>query len=450
MDVIETQPPAEMSLADGLVLATRLHRKGQLDAAEMIYRRVLDVAPDDPDALHFLGVLVHQRGDSDSAIELIRRSIAIDPALPDRYVNLGNVLAECGELDEAAANYRQAIACAATAAPALANAWSNLGAVLRTQERYEAAAAAYQNAIELAPEHADAYNNYGNLLAIQGRLHDAVNCYCKAITLAPRHVQSRALLGLAYSRLGQADEAARVYGAWLVEEPDNPVALHMLASCSGENVPARASDSYVETTFDNFASSFDAKLSQLDYRAPQLVAKAVVRALGGGRSLHTLDAGCGTGLCGPLIKPYSTRLTGVDLSGGMLNRARTRGVYDELIKDELTACLTAHPATFDLIVSADTLVYFGPLEAVLRAAHAALRPGGILAFTVEAMEESDAPADYCINPHGRYSHRRDYVRRLLVDIGYSAISIKEAVLRKEGGAPVSGIIVTCKKVVEYE
>lgn len=448
MHATETQPPAEMSLADGLVFAARLHRDGQLDPAETIYRRVLDVAPDNSDALHFLGVLIHQRGDSDSAIELIRRSIAIDPALPDRYVNLGNVLAECGELDVAAANYRQAIACAGTAAPALANAWSNLGAVLRTQEHYDAAAVAYQNAIELVPEHADAYNNYGNLLAIQGHLHDAVNCYCKAITLAPRHAQSRALLGLAYARLGQADEAAKVYDAWLVEEPGNPIALHMLASCSGENVPARASDSYVETTFDNFASSFDAKLSQLDYRAPQLVAEAVARALGGGCSLHTLDAGCGTGLCGPLIKHCSVRLTGVDLSGGMLNRASTRGVYDELVKDELTTYLGAHPTAFDLIASADTLVYFGTLEAVLRAAHNALRPGGILAFTVEAIPEDDSAADYRINPHGRYSHRRDYVRRLLLDIGYGPISMEDAVLRKEGGVPVAGLVVTCKKARE--
>lgn len=437
-----------MSLADGLVYATRLHREGQLDAAEMIYRRVLDVAPDDADALHFLGVLVHQRGDSDTAIELIRRSIAIDPALPDRYVNLGNVLAECGELDEAAANYRQAISCTPAASSVHANAWSNLGAVLRTQERYDAAAVAYEKAIEFAPEHADAYNNYGNLLSMQGRVKEAVNCYCKAITIAPRHPQSRTLLGLAYYTLGQVDEAAKVYRAWLGDEPDNPVALHMLAACSGENVPARASDAYVETTFDNFAESFDAKLLRLDYRAPQLVADAVVRAMGGGQSLHTLDAGCGTGLCGPLIKPYSARLTGIDLSGGMLDRARTRGVYDELVKEELTAYLAAHPATFDLIVSADTLVYFGPLEAVLRAARDALHPGGIQGFTLEAMSEHDSAAGYRINPHGRYSHRRDYLDRVLVDIGYGQVSMEEAVLRKEGGAPVAGIVVTCMKAGE--
>ena len=275
-----------------------------------------------------------------------------------------------------------------------------------------------EKAIEFSPEHADAYNNYGNLLSIQGRVKEAVSCYCKAITIAPRHPQTRPLLGLAYYTLGQLDEAAKVYRAWLADEPANPVALHMSAACSGENVPARASDAYVETIFDNFAESFDAKLHRLDYRAPQRVADAVARIMGTGRSRNTLDAGCGTGLCGPSLKPCSVQLTGVDLSGGMLERARTRGVYDELVKGELTAYLAAHPATFDLIVSADTLVYFGSLEAVLLAARDALRPGGILAFTVEAMSEEDSADDYRINPHGRYSHRRDYVLRLLMDIGY--------------------------------
>lgn len=448
MQAIEPQPPTEMSLADGLIYAAKLHREGQLDAAEMIYRRVLNVVPDHPDALHFLGVLTHQRGDSDSAIELIRRAITIDPSLPDRYVNLGNVLAERGELDEAATCYRQAIANTHATAPALANAWNNLGAVLRNQGRYEAAAAAFEKAIEAAPEHADAYNNYGNLLAAQGRAKEAMACYCKAITIAPGHSQSRTLLGLAYYTLGQLNEAAKHYRAWLEDEPGNPIPQHLLAACSGENVPVRASDAYVETTFDSFAASFDAKLQRLDYRAPQLVAEAVARAMGTKHSRHTLDAGCGTGLCGPLLKPYSARLTGVDLAGGMLDRARTRGVYDELVKGELTAYLAEHTTTFDLIVSADTLVYFGSLEALLWAAHDALRPGGILAFTLEAMSSDDSSADYRINPHGRYSHRREYVQRLLMELGYSKTSVEEAVLRKEGGVPVAGIVVACMKAGE--
>ena len=114
----------------------------------------------------------------------------------------------------------------------------------------------------------------------------------------------------------------------------------MLAACSGRDVPARASDAFVEKTFDSFAASFDAKLASLGYRAPALVAEMLAHAgLDASRSLDVLDAGCGTGLCGPLVAPYARRLVGVDLSEAMLARARARDVYDELVKGELTAYL---------------------------------------------------------------------------------------------------------------
>ena len=107
-------------------------------------------------------------------------------------------------------------------------------------------------------------------------------------------------------------------------------------------------------------------------------------------SLDVLDAGCGTGLCGPLVAPYARRLVGVDLSEGMLARARARNVYDELVRRELTAYLHDCTGAFDVIVSADTLVYFGPLEEVLAAAGNALRAGGVLIFTVEELPAAGA------------------------------------------------------------
>ena len=122
------------------------------------------------------------------------------------------------------------------------------------------------------------------------------------------------------------------------------------------------------------------------------------------RSLDVLDAGCGTGLCGPLVAPYARRLVGVDLSEAMLARARARNVYDELVKRELTAYLRDSPGSFDVIVSADTLVYFGPLEEVAAAAANALRPGGVLVFTVEELSGAASDAGYSLSPNGRYRH----------------------------------------------
>lgn len=435
------QDVTQLSVHDALCLALDLHRSGAVDAARMLYERILDVEPDHSDALQFLGVLLHQCGDSDAALASIERSIALDPVQPACFNNLGNILLELGRCSQASDAYLQAIALQ----PQCADAYNNLGAALRGQGRLDEAGAAYLAALAIAPDHVDVHNNMGNLLASQGRTHEAIACYCKAITLMPGHSQSRKLLGIAYYTLGQTDAAAQVFHRWLQDEPGHPVALHLHAACSGQRVPTRASDAYVETTFDDFAASFDAKLDRLAYRAPALVADALAKVCPVPRqSLVALDAGCGTGLCGPLLRPYVCSLTGVDLSSGMLARAQARGSYDALIKAELSAYLNDHPEECDLIVSADTLVYFGALDAVFAAARRALRRDGWLIFTVE--EGVGAGAGHAINPHGRYSHDAAYVRQALVDAGLVVLAIVHQVLRMEGGHPVHGLVVTAAKV----
>ena len=157
-----------------------------------------------------------------------------------------------------------------------------------------------------------------------------------------------------------------------------------------------------------------------------------------------LDAGCGTGLCGPLIAPYARRLVGVDLSAPMIAQARARNVYDELVKRELTAYLDDSTAAFDVIVSADTLVYFGLLEDVAAAAANALRPGGRLIFTVEELNGAGSDAGYAISPTGRYRHARPYVERVLAGANLQS-EIVPAELRLEAGDPVPGLVVQATK-----
>ena len=435
------QPPGEMTLPEAIAFATGHHRQGRRALAMQIYERVLAVDPEHPDALHFLGIAHHQGGDAATALAFIDRSIAALPDAPDPHFNRGNVLLEENRFEEATQAYARAAELGFDSAPLQ----SNLGVLYRAQGQPQLAEQAYQRAIELDPTMADAHNNLGNLYEAMGRSEDAVRAYCNALLLTPMHPSSRKMLGLVYYTLGRIDEATETYRSWLAEEPDNPLPRHYLAACTGRDVPERAADAYVEAVFDGFANSFDAKLAKLTYRAPDLVAGAIARFCAPpAKALAILDAGCGTGLCGPLLAPYARELIGVDLSGQMLAKAAPRAVYDELVKAELTSYLLAHPGASDMIVSADTLCYFGALDEVLRAARDALRAGSWLFFTVEASVSEFHDEAFHLHPHGRYSHARHYVDQVLAQTGFAATHVDAVHLRMESGKPVDGWLIAAR------
>jgi predicted TPR repeat methyltransferase len=440
----DADPPSkrvEITVDEAMAIAVDCMKQGRFSEADAICRAMLELEPGHPDALHYSGVLAHRRGDNEAAIALIRQSLERVPEQPDWYSNLGIVLQANGQLEAAMEAFRRAI----VLNPAHENAHNNLGVLQRLFGRLEEAEASYRAVIALNPNHPDVYHNLAVVLDQTGRAPEALTAYCKAITLRPAHPEAHRHLALAYSVIGEPQKAIAVCEEWVRNNPDDPRARHALAAYSGRDVPPRASDEYVQKVFDDFADSFEAKLARLEYRAPALVGDALAGAVTvADRSLDVLDVGCGTGLCGPLLAPFARRLVGVDLSAGMLNLAREKQVYDELTQAELTEYLQVHRDQFDVIVTADTLVYFGALEPVATAAAASLRPGGVLVFTVEEATEPDLAASYALRPHGRYTHGAEYVRRLLLDAGLDP-HIGRGELRLESGLPVAGLVVRAAK-----
>ena len=431
----------ELTLEEAVSFAILLQKNDQLADAQEVYRRVLETVPDHPRALHYAGVLAHQQGRNAEALALIERSVALMPDQADWCSNLGIVFQSDNRLDSAIQSYRRAIAID----PKHANAHNNLGVLLRATGQPLEAEAAYRTAIHLDPEHIDAYTNLGILLNGLKRTEEAAACYCKVITLRPKHREARKLLALAHCMLGEIDKAVNIFAEWLNKEPGDPIACHMLAACTGRNVPERASNAFVETTFNSFASSFEAKLEALSYRAPTLVA-AMLEDSGLERShcLDVLDAGCGTGLCGVVVAPFARQLVGVDISEGMLAHAKDKNVYQKLVKAELTEYLRDNSETFDLIVSSDTLVYFGDLKDIIVAFAKALRLNGLLVFTLEHAVGDRDDVDYRLELHGRYSHAETYVERLLTSFGLQSKIIR-AELRMEAGLPVPGLVICAAK-----
>jgi predicted TPR repeat methyltransferase len=427
----------DLTINQAFDLAFNLHQGGNLEDAEMLYRRILAAEPNHFNALHFCGVLCHQQQRKPEAAQLIGRIIEIDPNNADAHNNLGNVLEGMGRMQDAESCFRKAIALNSSHAPA----HNNLGVVLMARRSVDEALDAYAQAVELSPDTADYTYNLANALRKCGHIDDAVAAYRHAVELDPTYVGAWQGLSRTLIKADRKEEASRVFEAWLDQDPQNPIALFLQASCMGQGAPGRAPDAFVQKTFDDMADSFDEHLQEnLDYRAPQLLSDAFASVLPPpDASLDILDAGCGTGLVGPLFKPYARRLVGVDLSAGMLTRAKGADVYNELVQAELTEFLNSQQKVFDVIVSADTLCYFGDLAPVLRGAAVALKSSGFLVFTLE-----DAGPDaevWQLNMHGRYAHARQYVEQVLGSAGLAIHSIDSVILRKEGGEPVRGHLV---------
>ncbi len=425
-----------------LARAIALHRSGRLRDAEPLYAGVLAAEPDHPDALHFLGVLRHAQGAGDEAAMLIRRSLARAPDNIHARNNLGNVLLETGQAAAATSAYRTVV----ELRPEAAEAHHNLGIALQSLGRPAEAEAALKRAIGLEPGQALFHYSLALLRLRRNDPATALAILERALALAPSFAQAHILriraIRLAGNRSGDALDAL---ADWLRHDPDNPIARHLHAAHSGSVAPARASDGYVQAIFDKYAASFDAHLGRLGYRAPQLLEAAIACLLGPPRgALDVLDAGCGTGLCGPLLRPFARRLDGVDLSEAMLARARERDVYDVLMAGELTQFVAARPGAWDLIVAADTLVYFGDLAAVLSAASGGLRPGGIFAFSLER-RDTEPGRGYRLEEHGRYTHTADFVRQAISTAGLALLTLDHAVPRNEGGVPVAGFIVVARQ-----
>jgi len=109
------------------------------------------------------------------------------------------------------------------------------------------------------------------------RPEEAVAAYQRVLELRPGDVTTYDALGRTLYRARKVEQAITVYRQWLQADPRNSVAEHMLAACTGEAAPARASNGYVRDTFDTFAGSFDQVLDQLGYRAPALIAELLER-----------------------------------------------------------------------------------------------------------------------------------------------------------------------------
>jgi predicted TPR repeat methyltransferase len=203
----------------------------------------------------------------------------------------------------------------------------------------------------------------------------------------------------------------------------------------------------VQTLFDQYAPRFEASLlGELNYRAPQLLFNAVfaVRAAATKPAFfkRAIDLGCGTGLAAAAFAQQVDEIIGIDLSPGMIERARATGLYAELVVADMVDGLRGRPeASADLVLAADAMVYVPDLAPVVGEVSRVLAPDGLLSFTVETHDGDGV----IIGAGLRYAHGAEYVRERIAAAGLTLIQLDVASSRTENSAPVRGLVAVAGK-----
>jgi predicted O-linked N-acetylglucosamine transferase (SPINDLY family) len=221
---------AELNIQQTLQIAVQHHQAGRFQQAEALYRQLLERNPNQPDALHFLGVIAYQSGRCEAAIDLIRKAVALRPNYADAYSNLGNALKDSGQLEEAMAAFRRAV----MLEPNTPEAHNNLGIALRDRGQPDEAIASFEQAIRLKPNYAKAIGNVGVALQDKGQIDGAIAAYQKAIACKPDYVEAIANLGNALKMKGDYDSAIAACQHATATKADYPEAWNYLGIALSE------------------------------------------------------------------------------------------------------------------------------------------------------------------------------------------------------------------------
>jgi tetratricopeptide (TPR) repeat protein/GT2 family glycosyltransferase len=216
-----TNPEPAQALAEmvaSLRAAARHLQVGELDQAELLYRKVLSQQPGQALALHSLGLIAFQQGRLKEAEEWVTQAVRSDPASPHQYNTLGVILDTQGRPDEAIHSFEQAIHLKAD----YAEAHRNLAAALRAQGRADLSLDSLRTAAQLEPERSQTHFELAEALKQQGLLQEAVMHYTQALDLRPDLAEAHNNLATTFKELGHLEEAARCQLKAISLRPQNP------------------------------------------------------------------------------------------------------------------------------------------------------------------------------------------------------------------------------------
>lgn len=456
-----------------LHLANTLKLQGLYQQAIDVLNNTLKSNPNYVPAINNLGTVYFALGNLDQAIECYNRVLKDEPAYIDAYYNLGLALTKKEKLNEAKNTFEKLL----KLSPEHFAARFHLACIEMKLQKFVEAKQHFLMIEKTHPHHFETQTNLATCYLKQGLLNDAKYHYLKAIKLMPNDIQVLFNLGTLYTEQGHVDSAIQSYQKAIKIDPDffaahnnlgtaflakqhpgfalhhfqealrlqpNNSALRYSIKVLSKNQRLLAAPAdYIASLFDSYADHYEQHLLQaLDYNVPILLKQNLESGTKlSPSSLDILDLGSGTGLCGEIFKTYARTLIGVDLSIKMLDVAREKNIYTDLIVEDVTQFLKTKKSIYDLIIAGDVLVYIGDLSVLFQHVSTALKPNGIFVFNTEI---SDA-TDFQMNQSGRFAHQKKYIEQLAQENNLKILNYTVAMTRQQNNQPVYGHIFSLQR-----
>jgi predicted TPR repeat methyltransferase len=493
-DFLRTNPRHHEALS---ALAMIYFQAQQYDKAEYLLAEAVRIDPYDVNGLCFRGLALMKTNRHAAAIECFDRAVEIRPDFIEGYANRATALLEMGRFEDALAAFDKVLAIE----PGHPITWNNRGNTLIALNRVDEALKCYDIALELMPDLPEATNNrrqtldalkgsnsevantvYGKgvLLMREGRFQDAVVAFDEALEIKPDFVDALSNRATALSELYRYEDAMEAFDRALALDPEHAISWNNRANVLVKMkrfedavasydkalalAPAfleardnrlnalfelkrgkRCPPPYMRGLFDDFSSHYDeTMLQKLQYRAHTHLRELAERVLP--RMTPTwriLDLGCGTGLVGEVFKDLAAggRLDGIDIAPRMIEAARARGIYDELLLGDLESVLHMPGPSYELILAADTMIYLGDLAPAFSGVAQRLEPDGLYIFAVEYAPDGE----WQQTPANRFRHSLRYLKSEAERAGLAFVEASECTLRTEASTPVAGLAVALRK-----
>jgi predicted TPR repeat methyltransferase len=370
---------------------------------EKLKRRIAS-HPDDLDARQELVTCYHQEGKRDDAIQSLLEITKRWPNHVDAYNFLGSIYLKRCEWKSAGQMYMQIL----RLVPGRVQAWVNLAYIFDKIHNHE----------------------------------EAIRCSSKAISLKPEAEKAHGILAFSLLKSGRREEARQAFERLLALFPDSDhtEAEYFLAALNGgsRSQPKQSPAKYVRSVFDGCAHDFEKTLvDRLKYDIPGKINIEFRKLVSQGYKYSAIDLGCGTGLMGEQIKDLCGYLVGVDLSEKMLEIARKKNIYDELLSKDIVVAVAESNVKYDLVLATDVFVYIGDLAELFSLVARSMNGNGLFGFSIEFAENH---ASYVLQSTGRYAHALSYVQALAEANQLVNCVEKKVVVRMEHGEPINGYI----------